>query len=85
MHLDKSPLCVLCARIGRDTPATVVDHIRPHEENAELFWDESNWQSLCSSCHSGLKRKQERHGYTQAADLNGVPIDEGHPWNKHSG
>ena len=33
------------------TRATVVDHIRPHKGNRELFWDRTNWQSLCKQCH----------------------------------
>ncbi|MHB1652355.1 MAG: HNH endonuclease [Desulfitobacteriaceae bacterium] len=50
-HLREHPLCVLCEQEGKLTPATVVDHIKPHKGNKELFWDESNWQSLCKACH----------------------------------
>jgi len=32
--------------------ATVVDHIIAHKGNANLFWDESNWQALCKRCHN---------------------------------
>ena len=49
--LEQHPLCVECMRGGRLTPATVVDHVIPHRGNAELFWDEKNWQSLCKDCH----------------------------------
>ena len=45
-YLKAYPLCVLCEREGKLTPANVVDHIKPHKGNKELFWDESNWQSL---------------------------------------
>lgn len=45
------PLCVECRRQGRVQAATVVDHIIPHKGNANLFWDESNWQVLCKQCH----------------------------------
>lgn len=41
--LVKHPFCVGCERIGKLTPATVVDHIRPHRGDKILFWDESNW------------------------------------------
>ena len=37
---------------GNLTPATVVDHIIPHRGDMKLFWDESNWQALCESCHN---------------------------------
>ena len=52
-------LCVCCQSKGFVTEATVVDHIKPHKGNQELFWDESNWQPLCSSCHSSDKQKLE--------------------------
>jgi 5-methylcytosine-specific restriction protein A len=53
------PLCEECKRNGRLTPATVVDHITPHKGNRELFWDESNWQALCKSCHDRKTAKED--------------------------
>lgn len=47
-----------CRRCGR--LAAVVDHIRPHKGDTALFWDRSNWQALCRSCHSGAKQREER-------------------------
>ena len=32
--------------------ACVVDHLVPHRGDRLLFWDASNWQSLCESCHN---------------------------------
>lgn len=32
--------------------AAELDHIEPHEEVYERFWDPTNWQGLCKSCHS---------------------------------
>jgi 5-methylcytosine-specific restriction protein A len=32
--------------------ATVVDHIKPHQGDPELFWDSENLQALCAPCHS---------------------------------
>ena len=49
--LQLHPLCVECERKRNLTPATVVDHIIPHRGDETLFWDESNWQSLCKKCH----------------------------------
>ena len=49
--LQSHPLCVECVTLGRYTKATVVDHIVPHRGNQRLFWDQSNWQSLCKKCH----------------------------------
>lgn len=58
--LRKHPLCVYCERNGMVTAATVVDHIIPHRGDMKLFWISDNWQSLCSTCHSSVKAKEER-------------------------
>lgn len=55
------PLCAECERQGKVTAAQVVDHITPHRENPNLFFDENNLQSLCSKCH-GAKSARERIG-----------------------
>lgn len=78
--LADHPLCNLCAKIGRDTAASIVDHIRPHEGDYNLFWDQTNWQSLCPTCHSGWKRIQENKGVLSGCDVRGLPLDFNHPW-----
>lgn len=45
--LAMHPLCVECNRL-----ATLVDHRVPHKGNEKLFWDMSNWQPMCTSCHN---------------------------------
>ena len=82
MWLAAHPVCAMCARQGRTIAANTVDHIRPHDDDYDKFWDMDNWQSLCSTCHNSIKQQQERHCHSQAADINGLPIDSGHPWNK---
>jgi len=57
MHLAENPLCVKCKEKGRIVVATVVDHIIPHKGDMNLFWDSSNWQSLCTKHHS-IKTKK---------------------------
>src|SRR5262245_57412117 len=42
----------ICASIGRFIPATVLDHISPHNGDKHLFWAQDNWQSLCEACHN---------------------------------
>lgn len=49
--LAEHPLCAPCERVGRTTPATVVDHIRAHKGDEDLFWDEENHQASCKPCH----------------------------------
>lgn len=58
--LRANPLCAYCQREGRLTAATVVDHVTPHKGNNDLFWDESNWQPLCSYHHNSVKQKEEK-------------------------
>ena len=80
--LSANPLCAICREIGRDTAATTVHHKIKHEGNVELFWDEDNFESVCASCHSGIVRVVEHHGFSQACDINGLPLDSNHPFNK---
>jgi hypothetical protein len=72
----------MCQKIGRDTPATIVHHKVKHEGNVELFWDESNLESVCASCHSGSARIAEHFGHSQACGVDGLPLDLGHEWRK---
>jgi 5-methylcytosine-specific restriction protein A len=58
-YLAQHPLCVFCERDGVLTPATVVDHVEPHRDDDEKFWDQDNWQSLCKSHHDSTKQRQE--------------------------
>lgn len=54
-----NPLCVNFASCAR--MATIVDHIISKRERPDLEWDESNWQSMCASCH-GRKKGERRYG-----------------------
>ena len=60
-YLEANPLCVSCLKEGRYVRATDVDHIQPHRGDAVLFWDESNWQPLCHSCHSQKTRNEDNN------------------------
>lgn len=52
-YLLRNPLCVHCLKEKRATAENLeVDHVIPHRGDMELFWDESNWQTLCKSHHS---------------------------------
>ncbi|WP_298491560.1 HNH endonuclease signature motif containing protein [uncultured Maritimibacter sp.] len=50
--LREHPLCADCAGLGLVVGAREVDHVKPHRGDRALFWDRSNWQALCKSCHS---------------------------------
>ena len=57
--LVRNPLCVKCKEEGKVVQAEVVDHIIPHKGNIRLFWDKSNWQSLCTPCHNEKTAKED--------------------------
>lgn len=50
-YLLRNPICVECLKKDRVSASTVVDHIIPHEGDMILFWNRSNWQALCKTCH----------------------------------
>lgn len=51
-YLQRHRLCVHCLEKGRTTLALAVDHIVPHRGDMTLFWDPTNWQALCKTCHN---------------------------------
>lgn len=76
-YLCLHPLCARCIEQGAVRTATVVDHKRPHRGDQVLFWDRTNWQSLCKPCHDSAKQAEERSGKRQPRiGLDGFPIDE---------
>lgn len=77
-YLQRNPLCAMCQRDGRITEAVVVDHIVKHDGDERLFWDESNWQSLCKAHHDITKQKEEATGHQIGCDANGFPYSRDH-------
>lgn len=57
-YLRDNPLCVHCLRKGITEPATQVDHIKALAKGGAD--DESNYQSLCGSCHSVKTAREDR-------------------------
>ena len=51
VFLQQNPLCAACNDKGIVKGAQVVDHIKRHEGDRKLFWDNKNWQALCKPCH----------------------------------
>lgn len=71
--LRQHPLCAMCQEDGHLTPASVVDHIKPHRGDLALFWDESNWQPLCATHHNSTKQREERGAGPIGCDVHGNP------------
>lgn len=53
-YLKAHPRCTMCG-----APSRVVDHVTPHRGDRRLFWQRSNWQALCTPCHSSRKQRME--------------------------
>ena len=41
----------MCLTEGRTTAGTIVDHINPHKGDHNLFWDKTNWRTVCKKHH----------------------------------
>ena len=59
-QLIREPWCAECTRLGIRERATVVDHIRPHRGQLELFLDAGNLQSLCKLHHDQKTMRERR-------------------------
>lgn len=81
-YLAQHPLCVMCERSGRITPADVVDHVVPHRGDQTLFWATGNWQPLCRRCHDSVKQRIEKSGREAGCDADGMPTDPAHHWRR---
>ncbi|KKX28237.1 HNH endonuclease [Rhizobiaceae bacterium LC148] len=51
---------VLCTGKYPDPHSPVVDHIRPHRGDEQLFWDPNNLHCVSKTYHDSEKQKQER-------------------------
>lgn len=58
-QLTAEPLCRFCLEVEEVTAADTVDHVKAHKGSVELFFEPSNLQSLCKSCHDTHKRRME--------------------------
>ena len=59
----------------------VTDHVVPHRGDPAVFWDVSNLQPLCRSCHDSRKQRIERRGWADDCGEDGMPLDPRHPFN----
>lgn len=72
--LADNPLCVLCRKQGRVTPATEIDHVVALTNGGTN--DDDNLQGLCAACHEikTLADLGQRPRVTTGID--GWPVDE---------
>lgn len=55
--LSANPLCVICAKAGRVTLATQVDHIKAITNGGDARPDDDGYQGLCDACHTDKTRR----------------------------
>lgn len=53
-------LCEECLKNNLTVSATDVDHIIPHRNDPQLFYDKDNLQILCAECHSKKTASETR-------------------------
>lgn len=58
VKLEREPMCEECARLGKLTPAQMVDHIVPINKGG-VGLDLDNLQSLCNACHASKSAKDK--------------------------
>ncbi|WP_162673076.1 HNH endonuclease [Gemmata massiliana] len=66
LYLQQHPTCVLCAERGRIEAATCVDHIDGLGPLGPRGYDETNFRSLCTSCHNS-RSARDRHAKNRGA------------------
>ncbi|WP_292934534.1 HNH endonuclease signature motif containing protein [Noviherbaspirillum sp.] len=76
--LNEEPTCRHCQALGRVTPATDVDHIDNDPSNNSR----DNLQALCHECHSRKTNADMGRRVSYGCDVNGMPLDPNHPWNR---
>jgi 5-methylcytosine-specific restriction endonuclease McrA len=79
-QLARQPLCHYCFQIGLITPATVVDHIKPHRGDFVLAFDAQNLASVCKPCHDRHAQAKDRGIPVAGCDADGLPLDSSHAW-----
>lgn len=81
-YLTENPYCVMCKDESRIALATELDHIKKHNGNEQLFYEENNWQGLCAYHHRSVKAQMERSGVVKGNKEDGTPIDPNSHWFK---
>lgn len=81
-QLRACPLCAYCLASGKTESANIADHKKPHKGDRKLFFDPTNLQSLCKTCHDAAKATLERSGVLPGCGLDGLPLDPAHHWRR---
>lgn len=75
--------CGVALTKGRDRPTdAVVNHMRRHYGDPELFFAADNCEAACKQCHDALIQGEEARGYSDEVGDDGMPTDHRHPFNR---
>ena len=75
--LQPAEVVVECARRGLSEPlATVVNHKVAHRGDQRLFWDRSNWESLCRRHHDSDAQRIDKGTQRPRIGLDGWPVED---------
>jgi hypothetical protein len=78
-QLKREPMCWMCLKEGRATPAAVADHDPPHRGDPVIFWT-GKLRSLCKRHHDSDKARIEAGGKAVTPiGVDGWPIEGGEP------
>ncbi|MFV1944196.1 HNH endonuclease signature motif containing protein [Pseudomonas luteola] len=80
--LAEEPLCRWCLALGKYVASTDVDHIRDSREDYSDDNSRENLTALCHECHSLKTARSMGKRVTLGCDVNGLPLDPDHPWNR---
>lgn len=61
--LAQEPLCEICLKDNRTSPASEVDHITPRHKGGTSAW--SNLQSICKECHKAKTKEEMRRRWKE--------------------
>jgi 5-methylcytosine-specific restriction endonuclease McrA len=64
----------MCRKQEIITEADTVDHVKPHRGDPALFWH-GELQSLCASCHSMHKQREEHGNVRPIIGVDGYPVE----------
>lgn len=59
VRVEEAFTCRRCGAVEGRSGQTVADHILAHRGDEVLFWDRTNLQCLCKTCHDGAKQREE--------------------------
>lgn len=65
LHYNKN--CYACG-VSKDSAKLIVDHVKVHKSDEELFWNVSNFIPLCNRCHNTITSLFDKHTVQRLED-----------------